>query len=88
MEENLHSINAMKSMEVINIVTGEKIGFVRDIKIDSVEQRILSIIIPGESRGWFAKSEDLEIPWGNITKVGIDVILVQLEEMNFQDIYE
>lgn len=88
MEENLHSINAMKSMEVINISTGEKIGFIRDIKIDSVEQRILSIIIPGESRGWFAKSEDLEIPWENVSKIGIDVILVQLEEMNFQDIYE
>lgn len=87
MEENLHSINAMRTMEIINVSNGEKVGFIRDIKIDCEEQRIISIIIPGESKGWFSKTDDLEIPWESITKVGIDVILVNMEALTLNNIY-
>lgn len=87
MEENLHSINAMRTMEVINVTTGEKIGFIRDIKLDCEDHKILSIVVPGESKGWFAKTEDLEIPWDSISKVGIDVILVDFEGMTSNNIY-
>ena len=76
MEENLHSINAMRSMEVIDINSGSKIGFIKDIKIDSDEHKILSIILPGEAKGWFSKTEDIEVFWDDIVKVGLDVILV------------
>ena len=55
MEENLHSINAMRSMEVIDINTGSRVGFIKDIKIDSDEHKILSILLPGEAKGWFSK---------------------------------
>ena len=54
MEENLHSINAMRSMEVIDINTGSRVGFIKDIKIDSDEHKILSILLPGEAKGWFS----------------------------------
>lgn len=76
MEENLYSINAMRTMEVIDVNTGGKIGFIKDIKIDCENQRILSILLPGEIKGWFSKSEDIEIDWGNVVKVGVDVLLV------------
>ena len=59
MEENLNSINAMKTMEVIDINTGTKLGFISDIKIDCEEQKILSILLPGESKGWFSKIDDI-----------------------------
>lgn len=76
MEENLFSINAMRTMEVIDINTGGKIGFIKDIKIDPDCKKVVSILLPGENKGWFAKSEDIEIPWNKIIKVGIDVLLV------------
>lgn len=88
MEENLHSINAMRSMEVIDINTGSRIGFIKDIKIDSDEHKILSIVLPGEAKGWFSKSEDIEVPWNNISKVGVDVILVNVEESRNNNIFE
>ncbi|MDD6794862.1 MAG: YlmC/YmxH family sporulation protein [Clostridiaceae bacterium] len=79
MEEDLNSINAMRSMEVIDIYSGTKIGYIKDIKIDCENQKVLSILLPGEVKGWFAKSEDIEIPWEDIVKIGIDVILVNME---------
>ena len=79
MEENLFSINAMKQMEVIDINSGSKIGNIKDIKIDQNKNKILSIILPGESKNWFSKGEDIEIEWNDIIKIGIDVILVSQE---------
>lgn len=88
MEESLSSINGMKTMEVIDINTGSKIGFIKDIKLDNDAQKVISIILPGETKGWFGKSEDIEILWSKIVKVGIDVILVDYSEGNINKIYE
>lgn len=78
MEESLNSINAMKMMEVVDINAGAKIGFIKDIKIDCDEHKVLSIILPGETKGWFSKTEDIEVPWNKIVKIGLDVILVDI----------
>lgn len=86
-DESLHSINAMRTMEVIDVNTGAKIGFIKDIKIDCENQRVISVLLPGEAKGWFAKAEDVEIPWENIIKVGIDVLLVDLEKESMDKIY-
>ena len=80
MENGLHSINAMRNMEVIDILTGAKIGFIKDFKIDCDTNKILSLILPGEIKSWFGKEEEKEIPWSSIVKIGLDVILVKLKE--------
>ncbi|MDQ0148089.1 YlmC/YmxH family sporulation protein [Eubacterium multiforme] len=82
MEENLHSINSMRSMEIIEVNTGRKLGFISDIKLDCEEDKVQSLIIPGEVKSWFGKGEEIEIPWENIEKIGVDVILVSLDEVN------
>ncbi|AAK79663.1 YlmC/YmxH family sporulation protein [Clostridium acetobutylicum] len=72
-----HSINAMKSMEVIDINTGTKLGLIKDLKIDTEEYKVISIILPGSKvGGWFSKGNDIEIDWTDIQKIGVDVILV------------
>ncbi|MCI5727440.1 MAG: YlmC/YmxH family sporulation protein [Clostridium sp.] len=87
MEENLHSINSIKTMEIIDVNTGGKLGFVKDIKIDYERQKVVSVILPGESKGWFSKAEDVEIPWENIVKIGSDVLLVDFNGLEVSDIY-
>lgn len=77
MELELHSINAMRNMEVIDIETGTKIGFIKDFKIDCNTNKILSLILPGEIKSWFGKEEEVEVLWKDIVKVGSDVILVK-----------
>lgn len=80
MELELQSLNAMRNMEVIDILTGTKIGFIKDFKIDCDENKIIALIMPGEVKSWFGKEDEKEIPWKDIIKIGTDVILVKTEE--------
>ena len=77
METSMFSINNLKMMEVIDTSSGAKLGFIKDIKIDCDEHRIISILIPIQKNSWFAKFEMLEIPWSKVKKIGIDVILIE-----------
>lgn len=85
MELELHSINAMRNMEVIDILTGSKIGFIRDLKIDCDTNKVISLILPREVKSWFGKEEEREVPWKNIVRIGIDVILVKVQEETKND---
>jgi YlmC/YmxH family sporulation protein len=67
-------------MEVIDILTGTKIGFIKDFKIDCNENKIVSLILPGEIKTWFAKEDETEILWKDIIKIGRDVILVSSKD--------
>ena len=70
-------INELKYKEVINIHTGERLGFVSDIDVDIQDGRAVNLIVPGKLRGFgfFGKSEDYVIPWDTVKKIGEDIIL-------------
>ena len=78
----LHSLNEIRSMEVIDINRGEKVGFIKDLVIDIENSKIISLILPGISRGWFSKEEDIEIPWNKVKKAGVEVILIDSSEFS------
>lgn len=80
MEVELHSLNSMRSMEIVDILTGSKIGFIKDFKIDCDDNRVISLILPSEIKSWFGKTEEREILWEDIVKIGTDVILVRAGE--------
>lgn len=80
MELELHSLNAMRNMEVIDILTGAKIGFIKDFKINCDDNKIISLILPGEIKSWFGKEDEKEILWKDIIKIGTDVILVNIKD--------
>lgn len=80
MESELHSLNAMRNMEVIDILTGSKIGFIRDFKINCDDNKIISLILPGEIKSWFGKEDEKEILWKDIIKIGTDVILINTKD--------
>jgi YlmC/YmxH family sporulation protein len=79
MEMSMHSINNLRMMEVIDVNSGAKLGYIKDIKIDCGEHRIISILIPFQKSTWFSKMDSIEIPWSKVKKVGVDVILVEVE---------
>ncbi|MGY0372154.1 YlmC/YmxH family sporulation protein [Clostridium sp. JNZ J1-5] len=81
----LYSINNLKLMEVIDINTGSKLGYIRDLLVDCEEYKILSLIIPREKNSWFSKNNNIEIAWDKITKIGVDVILVDLDNITFDN---
>jgi YlmC/YmxH family sporulation protein len=75
-------ISDLRIREVVNVVDGRRLGVIKDIDIDLDEGQIRAIIVPGEGKvfGMFGgRGEDLYVPWENIRKIGIDVILVETE---------
>lgn len=76
METSMFAVNSLKTMEVIDINTGAKLGYIKDFKVNCEEYKLEAIILPTEKSGWFSKNEDIELPWERIKKIGVDVILV------------
>jgi YlmC/YmxH family sporulation protein len=67
--------------EVINITDGRRLGPIKDIDIDLQEGRIAAIILPVPGTrlmGLFRGEDEIVIPWDKITRIGVDVILVEL----------
>lgn len=75
-------ISDLRMREVINIVDGRRLGVIKDIDIDLEEGRIDAIILPGLNGGKFlgflGKEEEIIVPWDKIKKIGMDVILVEV----------
>ena len=73
------SINDLKSKEVIDTHTGNRLGFVYDVEIDVNSGRLVALIIPGGYRfmGMFGKDNDHIIKWEQIKKIGDDIILIE-----------
>ncbi|WP_125154639.1 YlmC/YmxH family sporulation protein [Clostridium rectalis] len=80
MEGAFYSLNSLRTMEVIDVNSGAKMGCIKDLKIDASVCKILAIILPSQKISWFGKNNDMEIPWSKVRKVGIDVILVDGNE--------
>lgn len=76
MDELMYSIANLRSMELIDISSGTKIGFMKDLIVDCSEYKIVSIVITGQKASWFGKNDDIEIPWERVKKIGYDIILI------------
>lgn len=81
MESTLYSIGSLRTMEVIDIASGSKLGFIKDLRIDCSEYKILDLLLPSQKVSWFGKNDYFEIPWSKVVKVGLDVILVDASDL-------
>ncbi|MCI1269674.1 MAG: YlmC/YmxH family sporulation protein [Ruminococcus sp.] len=81
------SLEALKSKEVINYNTGERLGYIDDAEINLENSQVSSLIIYGRQRffGLFGKDDDIIIPCCDIKVIGTDVMLV--EQNNKQAAY-
>jgi YlmC/YmxH family sporulation protein len=71
----------LRFKEVIDLHSGQRLGYIYDAEIDPVEGRILSLMIPGPGRagGLLGRDDDYVLPWNQISRMGDDIILVDLE---------
>ena len=71
----------MRCKEVINICDGCRLGYVGDVECALPDGRVTAIIVPGPCRffGLFGREEDYVIPFENISRIGDDIILAQVE---------
>ncbi|AVX20990.1 MULTISPECIES: YlmC/YmxH family sporulation protein [Carboxydocella] len=79
-------VSDLRLREVINVVDGRRLGPIKDIDIDVENGTIRALVLNpegGRMFRMFGRQEDIVIPWENINKIGIDVILVELEQIAY-----
>lgn len=76
-------ISSLWALDVINIVDGRRLGNIIDIDIDMETGQINELILsgPGHLFSWFGRRDDISIPWSQIVKIGVDVILVEVASL-------
>lgn len=71
----------LRDKEVINCHDGARFGYICDVEIDIDSGEVISIIIPGPGKvfGLLGHETEYIISWDCITKIGEDIILVDIE---------
>lgn len=85
MESLMYAINNLRQMEIIDVNSGTKMGYIKDLRVDCEEYRIISILLPTQKSSWFTKNNSIEIPWEKVKKIGVDVILVDGSDLNMEN---
>lgn len=69
------------SKEVVQLKDGACLGRVDDVELDADTARIGSLLLLGRPRlfGLLGRDETLTIPWADIERIGLDVILVRTD---------
>lgn len=74
----------LKMKDVIDVNRGKKLGFIDDVDIEIENGRIRAFVVPAHQYklfNFFMKKNDIVISWDEIKKIGEDVILVELKEI-------
>ena len=71
-------ITDMSYKEVIDLQTGQRLGYVRDAEIDPETGKVTALIIPGRMKwlGLLGREPETVIPWDGIRRLGEDIIFV------------
>ena len=67
--------------DIVSLASGVNLGRIDDICFDETSAHITHVVIFGRAKfyGIFGRSEDTQIPWSEIVKIGEDVVLVRGE---------
>jgi YlmC/YmxH family sporulation protein len=88
--ENLQSLalSELRQMEVIEISEGKRLGYICDIVFDDELKKIDGFIIPPQSGVFslFKKKDEVFIKWDQICVIGIDIILINMENKKSNDV--
>lgn len=79
----LTNTSDLKLLEVVNVNNGKRLGPVQDLEFDTETGQIRAISVNNSSFIFklLGKINQETIPWERIKRFGIDVILVDLEDV-------
>lgn len=69
----------LRRKEVIDITTGERLGYIDDAEMNLEKSSVQSLVIYGRERffGFLGREDDVVIPCSEIKVVGNDVVLIK-----------
>lgn len=72
-------LSDLQSKNIVNVFDGKNVGSIIDANISN-DGSIESLVIETNKKFLsFSREEDMLVPWNDITKIGEDVILVNLK---------
>ena len=78
-------ISDLRLLDVVNVKDGRRLGPIKDLDLDLDLGVVKGVIVQGPSRnrGLFGggKSDDVIVPWDRVKKIGVDVILVDANDL-------
>ena len=80
-------ISHLRQLELIDIRTGERLGFADDFAVDTETGKLLAIIRYGKERcfGLFGREKDHEFPFSCVRQIGRQIILLDSGQPYEQD---
>ncbi len=77
----LFKISDLGLRDIVNLVDGAKLGPVSDVYIDLETGKVLSLVLSGGKKylGLMNAGRDVVVPWEKIKKIGVDTVLVEVE---------
>lgn len=74
----LSKISELQERQIINVADGKCLGSIKDIELDWEKGVIKSLVLPQNSSFWglLQNRDELLIPWEQVVRIGVDVILV------------
>lgn len=74
------TLSDLRYKEVINLKTGQRLGYVCDAEFDMTDGRITALIVPGQRKmgGLMPGDTDYCLPWDSISRMGDDIILTEV----------
>lgn len=83
-------ISELRLLDVVNIKDGRRLGPIQDLDLDLERGAIKGIVVQGAARSWSffgGRTEDILVPWERVKKIGVDVILVDAQDLpNYNDL--
>ncbi len=78
-------VSDLRLLDIVNVKDGRRLGPIKDLDLDLERGVVKGIIVPGPSRSWGlfggGKTEDFFVPWDHVKKIGVDVILVDVNDL-------
>ena len=74
-------LSDLQTKEIIDITTGRRMGVIIDVIVDTAG-KIKSFILQEKRIKKFKVSEELEVTWSEIIKIGDDIILIDTRNKN------
>lgn len=78
-------ISDLRLLDIVNVKDGRRLGVIKDLDLDLERGVVKGIIVPGPARSWglfgSSRPEDYIVPWDRVKKIGVDVILVDADDL-------
>lgn len=78
-------ISELRLLDIVNIKDGRRLGPIKDLDLDLERGVVKGIIVPGPAKSWGffggSRGEDILISWDRVKKIGVDVILVDANDL-------